>query len=76
MPVIATPVGSFPEQLSISAQNVAVNSIGAGGLATGINQLTARSSMSMSEETSDSVVVGWSNYISVPNNQIQHHQPD
>ena len=69
VPVIATPVGSFPQQLSISTENVVVDSIDADGLARGINQLTTRSSVTISrEETPDTVVAGWSNYISALNN--------
>jgi len=65
VPVVATPVGSFPEQLALDARNIVVEGVGVSSILDGIIEvLTSKSSQEIGDCPPDAILVGWTNYIS------------
>lgn len=70
VPVVATPVGSFREQVSLTNGNIVVESADVKSIENGLNQLLAQSFTETStERLADTVSAGWSNYITALANQ-------
>jgi len=64
VPVVATPVGSFPEQLALDARNIVVEAVGVSSILDGIIEvLTSNSSDEIGNSPPDAIRVGWTNYI-------------
>jgi len=64
VPVVATPVGSFPEQLALSNGNVVVEAVDAASISDGLRQVLSFSATVDSEDSlADTVRIAWTNYV-------------
>ena len=71
VPVVATPVGSFPEQLALDARNIVVKSVDISSILDGIIEvLTSNSSGEIGDSPPDAVLFGWTNYLASINARI------